>query len=211
MRVGVLVTGDIAVRAAHSLAARQEVDEVVVIGPARSKSFKVVETASGCDYLIGTGPEAPKKARRHGVSLIWSGDVRADGVEVWGANPSGLTLSLASREADPRLIALAHPEASGGREHSARFPDPIGHADVTGAELGGRLLAVAKSPNQFAAALAIGAKRRVAIVDHGAFMSGIALAAGLAVADGEPKPVWDDALSYLKAATALGLVMAEDV
>ena len=60
------------------------------------------------------------------------------------------------------------------------------------------------------AALAIGAGRSVTVVDHGDFMAGIALAAGIAVASEDPKPVWADALPYLKAATAMGLVMAED-
>ncbi len=43
MRIGLLVTGDTSVRAAHSLQAHPGVDEVVVIGPAQSKSFEVVE------------------------------------------------------------------------------------------------------------------------------------------------------------------------
>ena len=70
MKIGVLVTGDTAVRAAHSLSADPSVDQVVVIGPATSKSFEVVETAQTCDYLIGTGREAPKLASQHGVPLI---------------------------------------------------------------------------------------------------------------------------------------------
>jgi len=41
-------------------------------------------------------------------------------------------------------------------------------------------------------------------------MSGISLAAAVAIADDNPKAVWDDALPYLRAATAMGLVMAED-
>jgi hypothetical protein len=54
-----------------------------------------------------------------------------------------------------------------------------------------------------------GAQRKVTIVDDGDFLSGIALAAAVMVAGAEPAPVWDRALDYLQAATAMGLVMAE--
>lgn len=210
MRVGVLVTGDIAVRAAHSLSADPLVDDVVVIGPARSKSFAVVGSADDCDLLIGNGPDAPKRARKLGVPLVWDGEEAEDGVHVWGASPQGLTLALAARESDPRIVAVAHPDLDSGSDHQARFPDPIGRLDVTDGVYAGQRLASALSPNEFAAALAVGTDRRVTLVDHGAFMSGVALAAGVAVAGDSPAPVWDDALTYLKAATAMGLVMAED-
>lgn len=210
MRIGVLVTGDIAVRAAHSLNAHPAIDEVVVIGPARSKSFQVVESTDGCDFLIGTGAKAPNTARDQGVPLVWDGEDQVPGVAVWGASPQGLTLALASRETDPRVVAVAHPELDEGSDHLARFPDPIGQLDVIDGTYGGQRLAAAASPNEFAAALAIGAERRVTVVDQGAFMSGIALAAAVTIADREPKAVWDDALPYLRAAIAMGLVMAED-
>lgn len=205
------MTGDIAVRAAHSLAAHPSVDEVVVIGPARSKSFEVVDSAEGCDLLVGSGPDAPRRASKHGVRLLWDGETPSTGVQVWGANPHGLTLALASRESDPRLVALAHPEVAGGEDHRARFPDPIGTLEVADTTYGGHRLAIATSPNQFAACLAIGADRRVTIIDDAAFLSGIALAAAVTVAGGSPRPVWDEALDYLRAATQMGLVMAEDV
>ena len=210
MRVGVLVTGDIAVRAAHSLAAHPEVDEVVVIGPARSKSFRVIESADGCDFLIGTGADAPERAVGLGVSLVWDGETPAAGVAVWGANPSGLTLALAERESDPRLVAVAHPDFEEGSDHVARFPDPVGQLQVVDGSYAGHRLASAASPNQFAAALAIGAERRVTVVDDGAFMAGITLAAGVTIADETQKPVWNAALPYLQAVTTMGLVMAED-
>jgi hypothetical protein len=47
------------------------------------------------------------------------------------------------------------------------------------------------------------------VVDHGGFLSGVALAAGIAALDGGDNPVWDAALSYLEAAIEMGLVMAE--
>lgn len=203
------MTGDIAVRAAHSLAAHHSVDEVVVVGPARSKSFEVVESAEGCDLLVGSGPDAPKRASKHGVQLLWDGASSEESVRVWGASPQGLTLAMASRESDPRLVAVAHPNIDGGRDHRARFPDPIGTLDVADGTYAGHRLGAAASPSPFAACLAIGADRRVTMIDDGDFLSGIALAAAVAVADGDPMPVWEAALPYLQTATEMGLVMAE--
>ncbi|MEA1903147.1 MAG: hypothetical protein U9N56_06445 [Actinomycetota bacterium] len=211
MRIGVLVTGDTSVRAAHSLAAHPTVDEVVVIGPARSRNFEVVENAEACDFLIGSGDSAPKTAVTQDVPLIWDGDSPPPGVAVWGANARGLTLALASRESDPRLVATAHPTLGNGGDHQARFPDPLGRLQVTDTEYGGQQLAIARSPNEFAACLAVGASRRVTIIDDGDFLSGVALAAGVDIADGTPKPVWEAALRYLESAMAMGLVMAEDL
>lgn len=210
MKVGVLVTGDIAVRAAHSLSAHPGIDEVVVIGPARSRSFKVVPDADGCDVLIGTGDRAPDKARELGVRLVWDGDDPADGVMVWGASPVGVALALAARESDPRVVAVAHPDLDEGTDHQVRFPDPIGALKASDVTFGERHVALAKSPDQLAACLAVGAERRVTIIDDGGFLSGIALAAGVAIVADPPGPVWDSALSYLQTAAAMGLVMADD-
>ena len=210
MKVGVLVSGDTAVRAAHSLSAHLSVDEVVVVGPARSRSFRVVPDAAECDILIGSGTEAPARARSLGLPLVWDGDSPADGVGVWGASPIGLALALAAREPDPRIVAVAHPDLDEGFDHQVRFPDPIGGAKAADASFGGRRVALAKSPDKFAACLAVGAERRVTIVDDGAFMSGIALAAGVDALGETPVAVWDRALDYLHAATTMGLVMAED-
>lgn len=210
MKVGVLVTGEIAVRAAHSLQAHPTVDEVVVIGPAKSRSFEVVDDPAGCDLLVGNGPKAPSLARRHGIGLVWDGEGPLDGVAVWGASPVGVALALAAREPDPRLVAVAHPdieESSSTRE--TRFPDPVGRLAVRDGSFGGRPVALAHSDNEFAACLAVGADRRVAIVDDGEFMSGVALGAGAVAAGSEPGPVWDHALAYLEAVTAMGLVMAQ--
>lgn len=210
MKVGVLVTGEIAVRAAHSLQAHPSVDLVVVVGPATSRSFEVVDEPTGCDLLVGNGRDAPSLARRHGLPLIWDGNSPAEGVAVWGASPLGVALALAAREPDPRLVAVAHPlidESPTSR--TTRFPDPVGRLGVRDAEVGGRPVALARSPNEFAACLAVGAERRVAVVDHGEFMSGIALGAGAIVATPEPAPVWEHALPYLETITTMGLVMAQ--
>lgn len=210
MRVGLLVTGDVSVRAAHSLQAHPGVDEVVVIGPAKSKSFEVVESADDCDYLVGSGPTAPGLARKQGRPLIWDGDQPEDGLAVWGASPIGVAIALASREPDPRLVAVAHPSIDGsGSTRTTRFPDPVGRLGVRDTQVDGRPIALARSNNEFAACLTVGAGRRVTVVDHGDFLSGVALAAGVAVAGDEPVPVWERALPYLEAATEMGLVMAE--
>ncbi|MGH8916593.1 MAG: hypothetical protein ACRDZM_19020 [Acidimicrobiia bacterium] len=210
MKVGVLITGDTAVRAAHSLSAHATVDEVVVVGPARSRSFRVVPDADDCDFLIGTGAEAPAKARNLGTPLIWDGDAAAEGVAVWGASPVGLALALAAREPEPKIIAVAHPDLDEGFDHQVRFPDPIDGLKVADATFGGRPVALAKSLDRFAACLAVGTDRRVTIVDDGAFMSGIALAAGIDAVGETSIAVWGRALPYLQAAMAMGLVMAED-
>ncbi len=210
MRVGVLLAGDTVLRAAHSLAAHPDVDEVVVIGPATSNSFRVVRDAAECDLLIGTGKTAPGRARDLGVRLIWDGETPEEGVAVYGASPQGLALAVAARESDPQLVAVAHPNLSDGRHQKVRFPDPVGVAGVVDGMYSKRRVALGRSANQFAAVLTRGVARRVAIVDDAAFMSGIALAAGWAVAEPVATvPVWDDALTYLKATTAMGLVMAE--
>lgn len=210
MKVGVLASGDTAVRAAHSLAAHTTVDEVVVIGPARSRTFRVVPDADECDLLVGTGAGAPARAHKLGVPLLWDGETPEDGVVVWGASPIGLALALGAREPDPRIIAAAHPEFDEGSDHQVRFPDPVGSVKVADATFAGRRVALAHSPDRFAACLAVGSERMVTIVDDGAFMSGIALAAAIDAVDGGPVAVWERALPYLQAVSAMGLVMADD-
>ena len=207
MKVGVLVTGDTAVRAAHSLAAHKGIDEVVVIGPARSKSFDVVPDAGECQVLIGTGPDAVKKALKLDRPLIWDGEEHADGVAVYGASPQGLAVALAARESDPRVVAVAHPDLEGGDDHLVRFPDPVGQLGVKDATYGGRRLAIGQANDKYAACIAIGAERRVTVIDEGPFLAGIALAAGVAVFNEGPRAVWEEALDYLRTATDMGLVM----
>ncbi|MCI0678937.1 MAG: hypothetical protein L0Z63_07830, partial [Actinobacteria bacterium] len=207
VRIGVLVTGDTAVRAAHSLAAHPGVDEVVVVGPANSKTFRVVDDAQGCDLLVGTGPEARRRARELGVDLVWDGETSHPGVRTHGAESRGIALAVAARESDPQLVAVAHPALAPGEGRLARFPRPVGRVALRDEVFSGRRVAVGHSPNTFASALVVGARRRVTIVDEGAFLSGVALAAGCLVTG----PVWDEALTYLRVATEMGVVMAEEL
>ena len=209
MRIGVLATGDTAVRAAHSLAAHPGVGEIVVVGPARSKNFKVVPTASDCDVLVGSGPQAPAKARRLKTPLIWDGESSPEGVAVWGASPAGLTLALAADETDLQVMAVAHPSLPAGSEQQIHFPEPVGSLLVSDLELGGHRLAAASPAGDFAACYVKSAGRTVAVVDDARFMAGVALAAGLAVYNGSAGSVWEEAYAYLLAATDMGLVMGE--
>ena len=141
MRVGLLVTGDASVRAAHSLQAHPGVDEVVVLGPATSKSFEVVASADGCDVLVGSGARAPEMARRHRVPLIWDGGEAQPGALVWGASPAGVALALAAREPDPRLVTVTHPDIeSAPGTRTTRVPDPVGRLESRDEQLGPTLV-----------------------------------------------------------------------
>lgn len=210
VRVGVLVTGDTAVRAAHSLSAQDGIDEVVVIGPARSKSFQVVDSASGCDVLVGSGPRAPALARKHGLPLVWDGNGPKRGVSVWGADPAGITLALGAGETDPQLVAIAHPEiSSNGENRRVRFPSPVGLTMVRDTAVDGRPLAVGRSKNEYASSYVVAGTRTLTILEDGKFMSGVALAAGVSVLADVPRPVWEEAVIYLSAVFAMGLVLGE--
>lgn len=209
MKVGVLLGGDTSVRAAHSMAADPGVDSVVVVGPAKSKSFEVVDDPSACDLLVGSGSDAPRRARKFGIPLIWDGNRAQDGVLVWGASPVGMAMAMATRERRPDLIAVAHPEQQPGRGKTVRFARPVGATQTDGVALGDHEVRVGKSYNEYASCLVISKKRRVAVVDLGSFLSGVALAAGVAVAGATAHPVWEGALTYLESATGMGLVMAE--
>lgn len=210
MKVGVLVTGDTAVRAAHSLSAQDGISEVVVIGPARSKSFKVVDDASGCDVLVGSGPKAPALARKHGLPLVWDGTGPKTGVRVWGADPAGITISLSIGESDRRLVAVAHPEiSSNGEDRRVRFPAPVGLTMVRDTSVDGQPLAVGRSKNEYASSYVVAGSRTLTILEDGKFMGGVALAAGVSVLSDTPRPVWDAPETYLSTVFSMGLVLAE--
>lgn len=210
MKVGVLIGGgDHPVRAAHSLAADPLTELVVVVGPAKSRSFKIVDDPSGLDVLVGSGPDAPKQARGFGLPLIWDGHEPLDGVRVWGASVSGLAAAMATRERKVELAAAAHPDHDPGTGSSIRFARPVGATQVDSVTHGPHQVLTGKSYNDYAACLVMSRKRRLTIVDRAAFLSGIALAAGLAVFADSSRAVWDDSLPYLETATGMGLVMAE--
>jgi hypothetical protein len=204
-----LITGDRAVRAAHSLAADPLVDEVVVIGPAKSRSFAVVDDASQCDILIGSGPTAPGRARELGKPLIWDGDKPQEGVAVWGANVAGVAIAMSDRQSKVIKIAAAHPDYAPGTGESVRFAKPVGATQTEAVQFGERSVLQGKSYNEYAGCLVKAKARNVTIVDRADFLSGVALAAGIAAMNGESNPVWAASLKYLEAATGMGLVMAE--
>lgn len=210
MKIGVIPSSDIVVRAAHSLAAHPGVAKVFTIGDSTSRAFPASADPSSCDLLLGSGESALALASRLDVPLVWDGSSGGQSVAVYGASPQGLALALAARESDPQLVAAAVPDVAEGRHQTVRFPDPVGSVRVVDALYGGRRVATAKSANQFSAVLTAGAGRKVTIVDDAKFMAGIALAAGVvAFIPGESRAVWEASLEYLEAATAMGLVMAE--
>lgn len=196
-------------RAAHSLAADPSVDSVVVVGPAKSRSFQVVEDPSDCDVLIGTGEDAPTRASSFGIPLVWDGLTPAPGVAVWGASTPGLAAALADRERRVAVAAAADPNLPAGSGQTVRFARPVGATQVEPVDLGGNRVLIGKSYNEYGACLVRSKSRRLAVVDHAAFLAGIALAAGIAVFKQGPGPVWDQALTYLEIATGMGLVLAE--
>ena len=180
------------------------------MSPATSRSFEVVDTAEGCDFLVGSGPRAPALAARHGLPLVWDGCDPLGDDSVWCASALGLAFALAARESDPRVVAVAHPDVdASSAERSVRFPDPVGRLAVEDTSVAGKPIALARSSNEFSACLVEGAARRVTVVDHAAFLSGVALAAGVEVATRGGGPVWSSALPYLETGIAMGLVMAE--
>ena len=210
VRVGVLIGGgDHSVRAAHSLAADPLADLVVVVGPAKSHSFKVVDDPSGLDFLVGSGPAAPARAREFGLPLVWDGDHSVEGVGIWGASVAGLAAAMASRERKVEIAAAAHPDHAPGGGESVRFARPVGATQVDSLDLGAYTVLVGKSYNDYAACMISAKKRRLTILDRAGFLSGIALAAGAALWAGTPRAVWDAGLTYLETATGMGLVMAE--
>lgn len=209
MKVGVLITGDRAVRAAHSLYADPSNTEVVVIGPAKSRSFEVVDDAGRCDVLIGSGPSAPGRARQLGKPLIWDGDAPQDGVAVWGANVSGVAIAMSDRQTKVGKVAAAHPDYPTGTGESVRFAKPVGATQTNASHIGDRSVLQGRSYNEYAGCLVTSKARNVTIIDRADFLAGVALAAGIAALNSGSSPVWGSSLKYLETATGMGLVMAE--
>lgn len=170
----------------------------------------MIDDPAVCDLVVAAGPDAPTRFADTGVPIVWDGPGPAPGVVVWGASPLGLTIALAEREPGPAVVALAHPSLDEGRDERLRFPDPVRRVAVSEIEIGGRTLLGGRPEGPYAAALVDGPGRRVTIVDDGDFMAGVALAAGVVLASGSPRPVWTESFDYLTAATEMGLVMAEE-
>jgi hypothetical protein len=185
------------------------VERVVVIGPARSNSFQVVGSAKDCDVLIGSGPDAPNIASRHGVPLVWDGDEGALGVLVWGGSPRGLTLALAAGEPDPQVVALADPDADPGEDRMISFPLPIGRILTADVVIGDRPVALGRSDGDFVACYVKSAERELTIIDDTKFLRGVALAAGAFLGSDGPMAAWDRPYPFLQTATEMGLVLGE--
>jgi len=185
------------------------VDELVVLGPAKSSNFRVVKSAEGLDLLVGSGSGAPPEARKHGLPLVWDGNEQVDGVQVWGASIFGIAAAIARRHRATTLVAAAHPDLPQGSGQSVRFARPVGATQVDEVMAGQTAVGLGKSYNEYAACLVTTRRRQFTVVDRSAFLSGIALAAAVAAVGSDPQPVWASALKYLETATGMGLVMAE--
>lgn len=209
MRVAVALEGDVTTRAAHSLSAHPDI-EVVVLAPAKSTQFEVVDSPVGSAAVFGRDV-AVRAATVARLPVVTSGEPPPSGGVGW-ASIEGLTLALAAEVDDVRTLAAAIPGESAG-DHTIVFPSPIHGRTAEKRNVGGRDLHVAGGEGPLAAALAFGPRRHRVIMDHHAFMEAIALAAGIGILlqgeGGESVAVWERPGPYLRAAAEMGLVIGE--
>lgn len=209
-RIVVAVDGEVTMRAAQSLAVYPGVETVAVLGPAKSPHFPTIDTPAGWDLVIGS-ERAAKVAAKHELPAAVVGDLHAQPGMSLGS-PIGLALALAVGIDALETVAVALPGAPEG-ESMVVFPSPIDNREATIDIVDGHEVHLARGEGPLAAAMALGARRHRVIVDDFAFLEGIALAAAAVVAledpaDG-PTPVWVRAVSYLRVATDMGLVIGE--
>lgn len=208
MRVAVADEGEVTTRAAQSLSTHPDV-EVVLLEPATSSQFEVVESPEGCAAVFGADLAADA-ASRAGLPAIVMGDLQAAGGICWASIP-GMALALAAGMENPDLVGAALPGDPGG-DRTVVFPSPIDGRQTGLESFGDRQLHVGRGDGPLASALAIGPRLHRVIIDDHRFMGGIALAAGVALLDDDlsaPVPVWERAAPYLQAAADMGLVIGE--
>ena len=205
MRVVVVAAeGEATRRAALSLSTHPDV-EVALLGPTTSSQFPVVDSAIGYDAVVGS----ERAAIEAGIPAVVPGALeRHFGVE--HCSIAGLALALAADLEGVGTVAVAVPGAGGG-DQEVTFPSPIDSRRARAESFSGRTVFVADSPDDAAAALALGQDRHRVILDDHRFMEGVALAAGVGVllAGYESGPVWRHAPAYLQTATEMGLVIGE--
>lgn len=209
MRVAVAVEGDVTTRAAQSLSTHPDV-EVVLLAPATSTQFKVVETPDGCAAVFGAD-KASRTAAEAGLPSVLTNDTDDRSGLRW-ASIEGLALALAADMDDLHTVAIAVPADAGGTD-TVVFPSPIDGRSAEERQMGGRSIFVAGVDGPLASALAFGLNRHRVVMDDHRFMEAIALAAGVGILmeDGiaGSVPVWERSGPYLRAATDMGLVIGE--
>lgn len=209
MRVAVAVEGEVTTRAAQSLSTHPDV-EVVLLAPATSSQFEVVDTPVGCAAVFGAGTAARVGAASRLPAVTTAGLGGQPGV-AW-ASIRGLALALSSDLEGIRRIAAAIPGDPVGDE-TVVFPSPIDGRQAREEAVDSSRVLVARGEGPLASALALGGDRHRVIVDDHRFMEAIALAAGVGVlAEGGvtgPIPVWERSRPYLRTAAEMGLVIGE--
>lgn len=209
MRLVVVVDGETTTRAAHSLSTHPGVEQVAVLGPAKSTHFDTVTSLAGFDAVVGTD-KAAAPSREAGLPVIVSGDLPGQ-AGVSGASIPGLALALAVGVEGVHSVAVAVPGEEMGDE-TVTFPSPIDARPAHRELFDGHEVQVADS-NELAAAMVLGESRHRVVVDHPPFLAGIALAAGIGVfLEGpvtEPIPTWTRSRAYLRTAVEMGLVVGE--
>lgn len=209
MRVAVAVEGDVTTRAAQSLSAHPDV-EVVLLSPATSSQFQVVDTPAGCAAVFGT-VHAARVASEVGLPAVVTnnGD---PGPGLHWASLEGLALALSAEMEEAQTVAVAVPGDAGG-EDTIVFPSPIDGRSAYQKAVGPRSVYVAGTEGPLAAALAIGRDRHRVILDDHHFMQAIALAAAVGILMEDPitvpMPVWERSGLYLRTAAEMGLVIGE--
>lgn len=209
MKVAIAVEGEVTTRAAQSLSSHPDV-EVVLLAPAQSSQFEVVDTPEGCVAVFGAGTAVRVAAASHLPAVTTTGLDGGPGV-AW-ASIQGLALALGSDLDSIGCIAAAIPGEPGGEE-TVVFPSPIDGRQAVEEKVDSRSVLVARGEGALASALALGGDRHRAIMDDHLFMEAIALAAGVGVlGEGEVTgavPVWERSGPYLRTATEMGLVIGE--
>lgn len=209
-RVVVAVEGEVTMRAAHSLASHDGVDEVAVLGPTKSNSFPTVDKPDGWDVVVGR-KNAADAGRRSGVVAAVTDDLVAQpGISL--GSPFGLVLALAVGVEMVETLAVALPGNPGSGEQIV-FPSPIDGRPAVAERHGGHAIQVGRGAEPLTAVMVLGAERHRVVLDDSKFLAGVALAAAAVVATttrpDRPVPAWSHAGLFLDTATAMGLVLAE--
>jgi hypothetical protein len=204
-RVAIALEGEATKRAAFSLAAHPGISAVSVLAPAHSQYFPVVDSPAKHDVVVG------RSSKHHELPTVVS-DEDLKGPGVFGGSVLGLVLALAVGVDEVDVVAAALPGDPDG-DTTIVFPSPIDGRRSVIERLGGHPIHVGRGDGPLAAAMVTSASRHRVIVDHHAFMEGIALAAATTLlidsTPDTPIPVWTMAAQYLRAAIDMGLVIGE--